>query len=608
MGPMPNRGLSQRVTERMLQGLLRALAAQPAKALDENFALIEKQTVSLADEHRRLFADLAEPISGVPAEFDRAPNGSLYQTNLKDGSSFFAPRTAADAMGEDDWLFARKSVALNPLYRTIVEQTPNVVAAYINTDQPVDTNRYFPFIERPWEVYPDEIDMGGFNFFYEADAKHNPERKPRWTGIYADPAGRGWMLSCIAPVYLGDELKGVVGLDVTVGEVLDSIVKLSLPWGASSLLIAPEGEVLAATDKARGLLGLAELKPFIYSEPVATEQTHPEVLRIDSVDDAVLRAELLDFLASDDSLRELHAPGGNVFVAQAAVPTNGWKFWLVVRRSDLLESVDELAKAESKLQTELSAKERELAYTRGLYESASGYLHNVGNAITRMESSLMDLEKVIKSSDQYPEAFQRIKAGGTTGADTLERFEHVLVGKTVPALKSVAESITRIKDTIRNAIAHQQAGFKAAVRQASEEVKLSELLDDMCRHFRKEHPAIDVAIAPGVRVRSHREPLVQGLDNIIRNAIQASPPGGRIRVVCEAAAEGALVTVIDEGRGIAAEDLPKVTRAGFTTKESGHGLGLHSFAVFLSASGGQLNIASDGPGRGATVSTLIHHA
>ena len=101
---------------------------------------------------------------------------------------------------------------------------------------------------------------------------------------------------------------------------------------------------------------------------------------------------------------------------------------------------------------------------------------------------------------------------------------------------------------------------------------------------------------------------IRDRDNVIRNAIQASLPAGRIRVACEAAAGGALVTVTDEGRGIAAGDLPKVTRAGFTTKESGHGLGLHSFAVFLSASGGQLNVTSEGPGRGAKVSALIHHA
>jgi C4-dicarboxylate-specific signal transduction histidine kinase len=48
-------------------------------------------------------------------------------------------------------------------------------------------------------------------------------------------------------------------------------------------------------------------------------------------------------------------------------------------------------------------------------------------------------------------------------------------------------------------------------------------------------------------------------------------------------------------------------RAGFTTKEGGHGLGLHSFAVFLSASGGLLRVESPGLGKGATVSIDIRN-
>jgi len=260
------------------------------------------------------------------------------------------------------------------------------------------------------------------------------------------------------------------------------------------------------------------------------------------------------------------------------------------------------------VESEIRAKNTELAYTRGLYESASGYLHNVGNAITLMESSLMDLDKVVKSSEQYPEAFRRIQAGGASGAETLKRFEEVLVGKTVPALKAVADSVRRIKDSIRNAISHQQAGFRAVVRQAAEDIDLSELLDDMCEVFRREHPALVGKINPNVRVRGHREPLLQGLDNVIRNAIQASAPGENIVVACEAAKDGALVTVTDQGRGIAAGDLPKVTRAGFTTRKDGHGLGLHSFAIFLSASGGQLSVKSEGLGRGATVVIDVRNA
>jgi signal transduction histidine kinase len=617
---MPDRGLSQRVTERMLKGLLRALAEQPAQGLEENCRAIEKQTESFARAHASLFADLGSVTVPEEAKIEEAPNGSLYQSNLKGGSSLFVPRSSVALMGEEQWEFARKSVQLNDLYRQVVENTPNVVAAYINTNEPVDMNRYYPFIDRTWDVYPADLDMKDFNFFYEADAEHNPGRKTVWTGIYADPAGRGWMLSCIAPVYVGDVLKGVVGLDVTLGEMLDSIVKLSLPGGASSLLVAPSGAILARTDRVRRLLGLGELQPFEYTGPIASPETDPEVLRLDSVADEALRQDLLAFLGSDDSLREIPSPEGPLLVAQALVPATGWKFWLVVRRSDLLEEVDELAGLESRLQSELHARERELAYINGLYESAAAHLHDIGNAVTILESSLMDLNKLVKSSEQYPEAFRLIRAGGETGEATLRRFEEVLTGKNVPALKAIADSITRLKQRINDALSRDLAAFKAATKlqkvskfqtdglRMSEEIDLPQLLEEVCAAFRRSHAAVEWSAAAPITVRSHRAMLKGGLDNIIRNAVQASPPGGTVRVDCAQTADGVTVTVTDQGRGIAAADLRHVGEPGFTTKPDGHGLGLHYFRKHLELSGGKLEFFSAGRGHGARVTATINHA
>lgn len=603
----------------MLKGLLRALAEQPAQGLDENFRAIEKQTESFAKEHARLFEELESIAVGQHAEFAKAPNGCIFQSNLKDGSSFFIPRSSVERMGEAQWQFARKSVVLNPLYRHVVEDTPNVVAAYINTDEPADLNRYYPFIERPWEVYPADLDMGEFNFFYEADADHNPGRGPRWTSIYADPAGRGWMLSCIAPVYVADELLGVVGLDVTVVEMLDSIVRLSLPWGASSLLVAPGGTILAATEKARQILNLGELKPFIYTAPITEERRDPDVLRLSKVADEALRDQLIAFLASEDSLREIETPSGMVFLAQAGVPTTGWKFWLVVRRSDLLEEVDELAGLESRLQSELHARERELAYVNGLYESAAAHLHDIGNAVTILQSSLIDLQKLVKSSEQYPEAFRLIREGGETGEATLRRFEEVLTTKNVPALRAIADSITGLKQRINDALSRDLAAFRAATKlqkatkhqtdglRMSEEIDLSELVEEIAAAFRRNSAKVEWSAHGPVLVRSHRAMLKGGLDNVIRNAVQASSPGSAVRVDCEQTADGAIVTVTDEGRGIAPADLPRVGEPGFTTRPDGHGLGLHYFRKHLELSGGKLEFFSAGRGRGTRVTVTINH-
>lgn len=598
-------------SEKMLAGLLRALAEQSAKTLDRDLIFIEWQTTSFACEHERLFLGGDHRLSGEQPEFREAPDGSgcLYQTNLKEGSSFFVPKSSVSEMGEEERRLAVSSASLNALYRNAVESTPHVVAAYFNTNEPADMNRYYPFIERPWEVYPVELDMGEFNFFYLADAKHNPGRKTVWTGVYLDPAGQGWMLSCIAPVYAGSILKGVVGLDVTFSEMVKGIRSLSLPW-VSSMLIAPDGMVLAATDQARAAFGLPDLPAHDYSSsPVATERVDPRELRLDGIADTVIRDGLQSFLASEEVFFEIPSTEGPLMLAQSVVASTGWRLCLVVKRSEFLAEFDRLAGRESQLQSELEAKATELAYSRWLFTLSSGYLHNVGNAATRLGLPLRDLDWMLRYSSQYPEVFEVIGKGGEKAKETLKRFEEVLVGEVVPTLRQAVDSIKETQEAIRFSIRHQQASFRSAVRQASEEIDLSALLANMCDLFRKHNAAIEEHIAPKVTVQSFRIPIWQGLDNLIRNAIRASTASQPITVSCEPTENGAKVVVVDKGQGIAPENLSKVTSAGFTTRSrTGTGLGLHSFAVFLSATEGDLRVESDGIGKGATVVAEIHNA
>jgi len=597
-------------SEKMLAGLLRALAEQSAATLDRDLVFIEEQTTSFAREHERLCGGSVQLGAGAQPEFGEAPDGSgcLYQKNLKDGSSFFVPKKSVARMGKDEWRLAIDSAALSPLYRNAVEATPYVVAAYLNTDDPAAMNRYYPFIEKPWEVYPSEVNMKEFNFFYLADKEHNPERKTVWTGVYLDPAGQGWMLSCIAPVYHGGALKGVVGLDVTFPEMVGGIRNLSLPRGASCLLVAPDGMILSATEEARKLTGLPDLPEYTYASPVMEERTNPEELKLGSIADKELREELQSFLVSDEGARKVEVRAGSFLLAQAEVVSTGWRLCLLVGRAEWLAEFDRLTR-EDELQSELDARETELAYSRWLFSLASGYLHNVGNAATRLGLPLRDLDWMLKYSSQYPEVFEVIGKGGEKAEETLKRFEQVLVGEVVPTLRQAVDSIKETQQAIRFSIRNQQASFRSAVRQASEEIDLSALLANMCDLFRKHNATIEEQIAPKVTVQSFRIPIWQGLDNLIRNAIRASTAVQPIIVSCEPTENGAKVVVADKGHGIAPENLSKVMSAGFTTKsQTGTGLGLHSFAIFLSATGGDLRVESEGIERGTTVVAEIHNA
>ena len=70
----------------------------------------------------------------------------------------------------------------------------------------------------PAAQYDPDMVIPEFNFYYDADALRNPARAVVWTDAYVDPAGKGWLVSAIAPVYRGEFLEAVVGADVTIAQ------------------------------------------------------------------------------------------------------------------------------------------------------------------------------------------------------------------------------------------------------------------------------------------------------------------------------------------------------------------------------------------------------
>ena len=108
------------------------------------------------------------------------------------------------------------------------------------------------------------------------------------------------------------------------------------------------------------------------------------------------------------------------------------------------------------------------------------------------------------------------------------------------------------------------------------------------------------------RAMADRRRIVQVLNNLFANAARAAPEWSPIRV--RAAREDAhvAVSVADEGRGIAPEQLPRLfdkhSRDG---SKAGHGLGLAICKGLVHAHGGRIRAESDGAGRGATVTFTL---
>jgi signal transduction histidine kinase len=98
--------------------------------------------------------------------------------------------------------------------------------------------------------------------------------------------------------------------------------------------------------------------------------------------------------------------------------------------------------------------------------------------------------------------------------------------------------------------------------------------------------------------------LRQAVDNLVRNAIEATPEGGRVEVVARCGAEACTISVHDTGRGIEPDHLPRIFDLYFTTKADGTGVGLAVAQQIVSAHGGTIEVDSQ-PAAGTTMTIRL---
>jgi signal transduction histidine kinase len=94
------------------------------------------------------------------------------------------------------------------------------------------------------------------------------------------------------------------------------------------------------------------------------------------------------------------------------------------------------------------------------------------------------------------------------------------------------------------------------------------------------------------------------LGNLIRNAREAMPDGGRLTVSARPSGDGVEVAVTDTGVGITRENLDHILEPLYSTKAKGLGLGLAITRAILEKNKGSLRVVSE-PGKGSTFTVRL---
>lgn len=272
----------------------------------------------------------------------------------------------------------------------------------------------------------------------------------------------------------------------------------------------------------------------------------------------------------------------------------------------------------------LEAAHRELldvSRRAGMAEVATGVLHNVGNVLnsvnvsaqvisdrlsksrvahlanvsTMLHEHRADLGQFLTSDPKG----QRLPAFIATLAERLTNEQAELLRE--------AEGLSRNIAHIKDIVAVQQNYAK--VSGVTESLPAAALVEDALEMNGAafDRHGVDVVRnfedVPLVTVERHK--VLQILINLIRNAKYAVSESARLdkEMTVSIAKNGGnfvKITVADNGIGIPQENLARIFAHGFTTKQDGHGFGLHSSALAAKELGGSLFAHSAGPGQGAS--------
>lgn len=123
-------------------------------------------------------------------------------------------------------------------------------------------------------------------------------------------------------------------------------------------------------------------------------------------------------------------------------------------------------------------------------------------------------------------------------------------------------------DGERSAPLNLPALLEAAVANANYECRSSGIHD----------VSVDLSVEAEVNLSGYERALTSALDNVLRNAIHHSPPGGRVAVSLRRKGEDIIVAIEDEGDGVPTDELPHLFepffRSAASREREGTGLGL----------------------------------
>jgi signal transduction histidine kinase len=258
----------------------------------------------------------------------------------------------------------------------------------------------------------------------------------------------------------------------------------------------------------------------------------------------------------------------------------------------------------------------------GMAEVASGVLHNVGNVLNSVNvsvgvivdlltrSMVGDVERISRMLDDHRADLGAFLSHHPKGKQ-IPLYLQRLSGQLLEERRQVHLEIARLRDNVGLAlqcVAAQQSLIKSD--RLAEPFRLEDVFEEAVLVNRDaiEEQRVEIVREFGELPQAvfDKHQILQIMVSLIRNACQAMESASvkcltlRSRQI-NGPPDSIRLEVQDTGVGIPPEDLTRIFGQGYTTKQGGRGMSLHSGALTAKNLGGSLTARSDGSGTGATL-------
>ena len=577
-----------------------------------------------------------------PSRFDR--ENPLGNPDRNGNSCVFASNVPR--FSREDKNFIKVTEYMDLIFEPLVENNPYILFIYIINKRGV--TRGYPW--KDFSVLPSGFDPTRQSFFFIADEKHDPQRRVKWTEPYLCPLTKTWMVTCASPVWNGSNFRGVIGVDVNLGRIIEPLGRaLKSTEKGYAFIISAKGNIIVSSDE--GMESLRE--DGIWIDGRWKDRKWQNLISKGSGRKRPL--------AHGTQISEITLTSGKRYLLYTFLKTTGWRLVTLLPKETAGVAMDRPVQGRGAssllpsysthgvylpLMSFVSSFSKSLKQMEKLIEGTKiigkGVLDHrievsrkdeiglIAHSINKMAKELKKRKEEFESAYKKISQLDRLMALGRLAAGVAHEINNPLgvISNYVQMLLRNPSLGSQVKIDLM-LIEEEIVGMMGIIRgllnfsRESEMQKSLIQINDVLRKtvsllkFQLNSQSIKLSEDYGEDlpcVSGDPNHLQQVFLNILLNSIQSMPKGGKLEIRT-AMTDGAdprkakdwiTVEVLDSGIGIESKYLDKIFDPFFTTKGwgAGTGLGLSISYGIIKEHGGNIDVKSS-PGEGTRVRTSL---